>query len=68
MTAELKIEGMTCGHCQKAVENALSGVAGVQKVEVDLAGGKARVEGTADLAALLAAVKEEGYEAGPLAG
>jgi copper chaperone len=64
MTTELKIDGMTCGHCEKAVQQALAGVAGVERVEVDLAGGLARVEGEADLAALVAAVEEEGFQAG----
>ena len=28
----LKVEGMTCGHCEKAVEKALAAVPGVQRV------------------------------------
>lgn len=62
---ELKITGMTCGHCQAAVENALESVAGVNSVKVDLSAGIAQVEGNADTAALLAAVEEEGYQATP---
>ncbi len=64
MTTELKIEGMTCQHCQKSVEQALSAVNGVEKVEVNLAAGSARVAGNAALAALVAAVEEEGFKAG----
>lgn len=67
MTTELKVGGMTCAHCQTAVQKALAGVKGVERVEVDLAGGLARVEGNADLAALVAAVREEGFEAGTAA-
>ncbi len=59
----LSIEGMTCGHCQKAVKEALEGVAGVVSVEVDLASGGATVSGEADTDALIAAVVEEGYKA-----
>ena len=60
----LKIEGMSCQHCVKAVNEALAGVAGVEKVvEVNLESGEARVEGSADVAALIAAVEEEGYQA-----
>ena len=59
----LKITGMTCGHCARAVTGALKGVPGVKAAEVDLHGGSARVEGSPDLAALLAAVAEEGYKA-----
>ena len=63
MTTELKISGMTCGHCQSAVTSALKSVPGVQDVRVDLQGGTAQVQGQADHQALIAAVKEEGYDA-----
>ena len=63
MTTELKISGMTCGHCQTAVTSALKSVPGVQAVSVDLQGGTAQVQGQADQQALIAAVKEEGYGA-----
>lgn len=59
---KLKIEGMTCGHCKKAVEDALRSVDGVTAVDVDLDAGQARVEG-GDVAAMIAAVSEEGYTA-----
>lgn len=59
---ELTIQGMTCGHCKKAVENALTSVDGVTKVEVDLDTGSASVEG-GSLDAMIAAVAEEGYTA-----
>lgn len=68
MTTELNISGMSCGHCVKAVEGALKGVPGVEGVQVDLAGGKATVEGQAEQAALIAAVTEEGYGASVAAG
>jgi copper chaperone len=61
---ELKIAGMSCMHCVKAVTEALSGVPGVTKVEeVDLEQGTARVEGSPDPQALVAVVKEAGYQA-----
>lgn len=60
----LLIAGMTCGHCTSAVRRALSKVPGVTRVlQVDLASGKASVEGTPDVDALLQAVREEGYQA-----
>ncbi len=61
---DLEIKGMTCGHCKKAVEDALASVDGVQAVEVDLDAGRARVEG-GELDRLIAAVAEEGYTASP---
>lgn len=67
MTTILNISGMTCGHCEKAVEGALRGVAGVQSVHVDRASGRATVESALETQpntqALIAAVTQEGYRA-----
>ena len=60
---ELRVEGMSCGHCEMAVKSALESVAGPGKAVVSLAEGKAWVAGPADPAALIAAVAEEGYRA-----
>ena len=62
-TTTLTVTGMTCGHCEKAVQSALKSVPGVQDVRVDLKGGVATVQGDADAQALIAAVTEEGYAA-----
>jgi copper chaperone len=64
---ELKIEGMTCGHCVAAVKKALEKVPGVTGAQVELASGRARVDGEPSLDALLAAVQDEGYQAAPAA-
>ncbi|SEJ89267.1 copper chaperone [Deinococcus reticulitermitis] len=63
MFTELTVNGMTCGHCEKAVQNALKSVPGVQDVRVNLQDGTATVQGDADPQALVAAVTEEGYGA-----
>lgn len=64
MSIELNVSGMTCGHCQAAVARALKGVPGVTDAMVDLASGKAVVEGgDVDPRQLLEAVAEEGYAA-----
>lgn len=61
---ELEVMGMTCGHCEMAVRKALARVPGVTAVvKVDRNANRAAVEGTADAAALVAAVKAEGYPA-----
>lgn len=61
---ELKIEGMSCGHCEMAVRKALAAVPGVtQVVKVDRHGQCAQVEGDAEADALLKAVQVEGYRA-----
>jgi copper chaperone CopZ len=61
----LKIEGMSCEHCVKAVKTALEAVAGVQAAVVSLADASAVIDHGDGVtqAALRAAVKEEGYEA-----
>ncbi|MEN8176008.1 MAG: cation transporter [Pseudomonadota bacterium] len=64
---ELKVEGMTCGHCEAAVKRALEAVPGVTTVlVVDRHTARVVVEGDADVQALVAAVKEEGYQASPV--
>ncbi len=60
-----KVTGMTCGHCQKAVEAAIGQVDGVQSVRVDLKAGEAKVIGSANDQAVTAAVEDAGYEATP---
>ncbi|NQU68988.1 MAG: heavy-metal-associated domain-containing protein [Rhodospirillales bacterium] len=60
---KLKVSGMTCEHCERAVTNALADVAGVEKVvAVNRENEEAIIEGTADTEALMAAVREEGYD------
>lgn len=62
-TITLKVTGMMCQHCVAHVKNALEAVDGVQTVEVSLENASATVTGSADKAALVAAVKAAGYEA-----
>ncbi len=61
---KLKVEGMSCNHCVNAVTRALGAVPGVDRVvEVNLERGEAVIEGSADVAQLVAAVEEEGFKA-----
>ncbi len=61
-TMILKISGMSCNHCKARVEKALSAVAGVDSVKVDLDKAEAVVEGKdLDVKALAHAVTEAGY-------
>ena len=63
----LRVEGMSCEHCVRAVHKALSAVAGVERVdEVSLERGEALVSGSADGAQLVAAIEKEGYRAEPI--
>ena len=59
----LKITGMTCNHCVMSARKALSAVAGVSSAAVDLPSGLAQVGGGAPVAALVAAVEAEGFQA-----
>ena len=63
MKTVLQVEGMMCGHCKAHVEKALLAVPGVESAEADLDAKTATVMGNADRTALIAAVKEAGYEA-----
>lgn len=65
MKTQLKIEGMSCGHCVAGVTRALQSVNGVEGASVTLQPGLAIVEhGSAVTAeALVAAVEDEGYTA-----
>ena len=60
---DLKISGMNCQHCVRAVAEALREVPGVESVEVDLDAGLARVEGSAGAELLIEAVSAAGYQA-----
>lgn len=65
---ELKVTGMTCGHCESAVDKALAALPGVTRVvKVSRDEERVVVEGDADVRALIAAIEEEGYTAEPLA-
>ncbi|MBC1421045.1 CopZ family metallochaperone [Listeria seeligeri] len=61
----LKIEGMTCGHCEARVEKALAEVDGVTNAKVSLEEGTATVEfetGKVTEDSLIDAVEDAGYE------
>lgn len=63
MKKTIFIEGMSCGHCVKAVEDALKELEGVKSVNVDLEGKKAEIEGkNLDNSKLEKAIDEAGYE------
>ena len=63
MKKEIKINGMTCAHCQSSVEKALNALPGLS-AEVNLKNNSAVVTMTEELSdeVLLAAVRDAGYE------
>ena len=63
-TVSYTVPGMHCGHCERAVTEELSDVAGVESVDVDLETKLVTVVGSdLDDATLRAAIDEAGYEA-----
>ena len=55
----LNVQGMTCGHCVRAVERAIEALGG--QARVDLEAGTVEVEGVGDEAAVRRAIESEGY-------
>ncbi|MGD6834356.1 copper chaperone CopZ [Sutcliffiella halmapala] len=61
----LKVSGMSCGHCVKAVEGSVGELTGVNAVKVDLASGTVAVEYKSEdltLDQIKETIDEEGYE------
>lgn len=58
---ELKVEGMTCGHCAGAVTKSVQGVDAAARVEVNLEQQKVRIDSAASLDDIKSAVEEAGY-------
>lgn len=59
----LKIDGMSCSHCQAAVEKAIKEVPGTTDVDISLEDGFAVVRGSSAVERLLKAIEEAGYKA-----
>jgi copper chaperone len=63
-TLSYTVPAMHCGHCERAVKEGVSAVAGVSEVAVDLETKIVTVTGSAfDRTAVRAAIEEAGYEA-----
>jgi len=62
----LSISGMSCAGCVASVEQALSGVVGVQDASVNFAEHTANVTGATTASELIKAVQQAGYDAAEL--
>ncbi|WP_413753626.1 heavy-metal-associated domain-containing protein [Streptomyces sp. R-74717] len=64
VTTVYQVTGMTCGHCEGAVSEEISGIEGVTSVKAVASTGRVTVVSRAPLAedAVRAAVDEAGYE------
>ncbi len=55
-----EVEGMSCGHCVRAVSEAVARLGGV--AQVDLPNGQVEVSGIRDAEAVRRAIEAEGYQ------
>lgn len=61
----IMVEGMTCEHCRSAVEGALSGLDGINSIDVDLERNKVDVEYDqleVDETVMKKAIENQGYD------
>lgn len=61
---QLKVEGMSCGHCVKAVENGVGDLNGVKSVNVNLEKGLVDIDfdnSKVTTENIKEAIEEEGY-------
>lgn len=56
---KLKVEGMSCGHCVRAISDVIGGLGA--SARVDLAGGTVEIEGGVDRETAIRAIEAEGY-------
>ena len=63
MQTTLKVEGMTCSHCENAIKKAVSTINGVMEVMVDLVGKTVTVthEESVIVDMLKNEIEEQGY-------
>lgn len=56
-----QVQGMTCGHCERAVQQAIAQVDAQAQTTIDRASGKVVVQSNSARDALAHAIQEEGY-------
>lgn len=61
-----QVQGMSCGHCVKAVTRALQAHDAEAVVDVDLSSGRVCVTSALSADQILAAITDEGYQANAL--
>ncbi|MNV86799.1 Copper chaperone CopZ [compost metagenome] len=57
-----EVQGMTCGHCEKAVTQAVQRTDPAASVRIERTQNRVEIESTAERLALQAAIEEEGYK------
>lgn len=67
MKAEFTVSDMTCNHCVQAITQAVHELEPNARLDIDLASKKVVISDAQDIAALAAAIQDEGYDVQPLA-
>jgi copper chaperone len=62
MNQTFTVQGMTCGHCEKAVTTAIKVLDPNAQVSIDRAQNRVEVSSEQPREALAAAIQEEGYD------
>lgn len=65
MQYQFEVQGMTCGHCERAVTNAIQQLDPQAQVHIDRAQNRVDVDSSQPREALAAAIAEEGYQVAP---
>ncbi|WP_435158502.1 heavy-metal-associated domain-containing protein [Haladaptatus sp. DFWS20] len=63
MTTTITVEGMSCGHCEQTVEDALRSIDGITDATANHEAEQASIKGDADVTVLVQAVENAGYTA-----
>lgn len=61
MNQTFAVQGMTCGHCEKAITQAIQRLDPLAQVSIDRSAGRVEVRSEQARAALAKAITEEGY-------
>ncbi len=61
MNQNFQVQGMTCGHCERAVTQAVQRVDPAAEVKIDRPTGKVEVRSSQPREAIAHAIAEEGY-------
>jgi copper chaperone len=62
MQYQFEVQGMTCGHCERAVTSAIQQLDPQAQVRIDRAQNRVDVDSSQPREALAAAIAEEGYQ------
>lgn len=60
-TQQFQVQGMTCGHCEKAVQTAIRSLDPQAEIRIDRSQNLVEVSTDKDRDAVAAAIRDEGY-------